>query len=102
MTDINARIKELADIASDAMAKCDRAGLTAIARALYAEVMKDAAEVARDYLAKADGKFDSVVKSHQRGQRNLELAAIASAGMSHAARNIATALEAKAQEASNG
>lgn len=59
-----------------------------IARAIMAE-RERCARVADRYLAHADNEFNERVKRSQRGEKNLELAASAGAGMSHAARKIA-------------
>lgn len=62
-----------------------------IARAIMAE-RERCAMVADSYMAHADSEFDERVKRSQKGERNLELAASAGAGMSHAARRIANAI----------
>jgi hypothetical protein len=71
----------------------------AIARAImeseargYARAKEQAAKVADDIMTAADGKFDLRVLRAKQGEGNLELAAACAAGMSHAAREIATAI----------
>ena len=59
-----------------------------------AKVIEECAKVAESFLARADAKFDGVIKSARRGQKNLELAAAASAGMAHDARKITAAIRA--------
>jgi hypothetical protein len=70
------------------LAENQREGYRRIARTLYAAAMRDAAGVANEY---ADKKLE-VYADHGLVDR----------GHVAAARQIATALEAKAQEASNG
>ena len=59
-----------------------------------AEALEDAAKVADAHANDADRKFAGVMKRHQAGHKNLELAAAAGAGMDHSARNIAAAIRA--------
>jgi hypothetical protein len=59
-----------------------------------AKVREECAKVADSFLTKADAKFDGVIKSARRGQKNMELAAAAAVGMSHDARQIAAAIRA--------
>jgi hypothetical protein len=47
-----------------------------------------AIQLVADYRVYADSKFNSVIQRGRKGERNLELAAAAAAGMEHAARNI--------------
>lgn len=63
----------------------------AIARAIMAE-RERCAKVAESQKSGADESFDERVKRSRKGERNLELAAAAAAGMSHAARRIAEAI----------
>lgn len=58
----------------------------------YERAKEQAARVADAAAASADRKFAGVIKRHQKGERNLELAASTAAGMDHEARNIATAI----------
>jgi len=62
-----------------------------IARAIMAE-RERAAKVADSYKDHADNEFNERVRRSHRGGKNLELAASAGAGMSHAARKIAAAI----------
>ena len=79
---------------------------SALARAETAERERDeafkagmlrAAEIADALMTTADGKFDLRVLRARQGEKNLELAASCAAGMSHAAREIATAILAEAK-----
>jgi uncharacterized protein (UPF0254 family) len=53
-----------------------------------------AAQAAEAYNAEADKKFADIIKRGRQGKQNLQLAAAAAAGMSHAARNIALRIRA--------
>lgn len=55
-----------------------------------------AAEVIEAYRLSADKKFADIIRRGRRGEKNLELAAATAAGMEHAARNIATQINALA------
>jgi hypothetical protein len=65
------------------------------AEAALAEAVEECAKVADSFMASSDKEFDGVMIKHRKGQKNLELAAAASAGMSHAARKIAAAIRAR-------
>lgn len=56
------------------------------------------AKVADEIMTTADGKFDLRVLRAKQGEDNLELAAACAAGMSHAAREIATVIRSKYHE----
>ena len=56
--------------------------------------LERAIQLVEDYRVYADNKFNSVIKRGRKGERNLELAAAAAAGMDHAARNILERLRA--------
>lgn len=56
--------------------------------------LEHAIQLVEDYRVYADGKFNSVIRRGRKGERNLELAAAAAAGMDHAARNILERLRA--------
>lgn len=71
-----------------------RAGIAAIAPLIRAEAMEEAARVADRHKRKADEAFNRRVRRARRGEKNLELAAAADAGMSHEARKIAAAIRA--------
>ncbi len=71
-----------------------RAGIAAIAPMIRALALEDAAKVADQHMLKADEAFNRRVHRARRGEKNLELAAAADAGMSHEARKIAAAIRA--------
>lgn len=81
--------------ARDHLRQCG--GMTAeetVARAVLAE-REACAAVADLWEAKGDEKFSGCIADHDKGQKNIELAAAASAGMSHQARYIAAAIRAR-------
>ena len=57
-------------------------------------ILEEAAKVADARATRADDYFNDVVKRARCGERNLQLAAAAAAGMNHDARAIAAALRA--------
>jgi hypothetical protein len=65
-----------------------RRGLEAVAPAIRAAAMEEAAQIADERKTRAEEKFDGVVKRARFGERNLELAA------AHEARAIAAAIRA--------
>lgn len=73
-----------------------KAGIAAIAptiwRAGVAEGLELAAEIADEHKSGADQEFDARVTRARKGERNLDLAASAAAGMSHTGRKIAVAI----------
>lgn len=71
-----------------------RHAIEAVAPAIRAAALDEAAKIADARAARADVKFDELVKRGRRGERNLELAAAAAAGMNHDARAIANAIRA--------
>jgi hypothetical protein len=71
-----------------------RAALTAALPMIRDAVLEEAAKVADARATRADDKFNGVVKRARRGERNLELAAAAAAGMNHYAEAIAAAIRA--------
>lgn len=88
-------LEKHASVAADAGAE-DQALEAAKAEAFKAGMMR-AAEIAEAIMTTADGKFDLQVLRARQGEDNLELAAACAAGMSHAAREIATAIRAEAE-----
>lgn len=73
-----------------------KAGIAAIAPAIWqagvAAGLERAAQIADEHKAGADQEFDARVTRARRGERNLDLAASAAAGMSHTGRKIAAAI----------
>lgn len=69
-----------------------RHAIEAVAPAIRASALEEAATVADARAARADVKFDGMVKRARKGERNLELAAATAAGMNHDARAIAAAI----------
>lgn len=92
------RVKTLATMPWSECAEGRKADCAAVESAIRADerakVIEECAKVAESFLARADAKFDGVIKSARRGQKNLELAAAASAGMAHDARKITAAIRA--------
>jgi hypothetical protein len=72
--------------------RAERHAIRKRAHAALRIALEEAAKVAEDVAQSSDAKFDGIVDKARGGSKNLELAGATAIGMSHTARNIATAI----------
>lgn len=93
MTEIPEAVARAARVVAAFVRHCPdiQAAEATVAAAILQE-RERCAMIADQWEAKSDEKFAGCIAAHDRGQKNLELAAAACAGMSHQARHIAAAI----------